>query len=512
MKLLPHVKSGPAWFIMVAVMLQLAPKAESFSLPHRLEPPPATDCNSKCKGWKELRRSVYTEIDANTGAFIGGRLDYDSDQQPQIIFKNKNPFKYSYRYEIKNEPTAGTIASDFLGLIPGFGDILAAAKGQAITPPTTSSGASLSGTNCSPTATASWKSLQSEAAPISTTGKTIKNDLEQKSKDLETKARPAYDKFLSTVEKGINENSCINACTEAETTRTTLEDFKPGDLPDRIKTHKETVKGLDKLIEKFEADASPQCKTEKQAELDIIKQLKPDADKYEEASKKLQDSKKTFDQLVKIINAALASEDAFVEIIEVPVGRGARTVKVRIFRQDLLTAGAKEVEVTALPIEITVGESPISLSAGIGFSSISDRKVVRQAANVPNPDGGTKLGAIFGFEQNSSFKPSGVVMLNASLPKRFNFFGKKSGSLAASSGLVVSNRNGDTEVEFILGPSIGFLDNHVFATFGFHAAKVEKLSGNFEIGQEVPADLQDPIPVERSWQKGFMFSLTFKIR
>src|SRR5688572_27271114 len=123
MKLFLRAKSGPASFVMAVLLFQSVPVARSFHLTSAAPETTvvaAVDCDSRCNSWKTRVRPAHTKIDANTGAFVGGTLDYDAGQQPQLIFINKNPFKYSYRYEIKNEPTAGAIASDFFSLVPGF--------------------------------------------------------------------------------------------------------------------------------------------------------------------------------------------------------------------------------------------------------------------------------------------------------------------------------------------------------------------------------------------------------
>ena len=42
-------------------------------------------------------------------------------------------------------------------------------------------------------------------------------------------------------------------------------------------------------------------------------------------------------------------------------------------------------------------------------------------------------------------------------------------TLALSIGLVITNRNDEAEAEFIAGPTLGFIKDRMFVTFGFHA-------------------------------------------
>ena len=50
------------------------------------------------------------------------------------------------------------------------------------------------------------------------------------------------------------------------------------------------------------------------------------------------------------------------------------------------------------------------------------------------------------------------------------------GYFALSIGGVLSSRADKAALEFILGPSLGLLDNKVFITVAFHAARVESLA------------------------------------
>jgi len=120
------------------------------------------------------------------------------------------------------------------------------------------------------------------------------------------------------------------------------------------------------------------------------------------------------------------------------------------------------------------------------------------------------LGNRFGFENRSQFRPSGVIMINGIL-SRFNLLGNSS-SFALSGGLVFSNRSDGLATEFIAGPSLGFAKDKIFLTLGFHAARVEELSGGFKIGDPVPDGVTDPLPVQKNWLNGLIMSLTFRIQ
>jgi hypothetical protein len=99
------------------------------------------------------------------------------------------------------------------------------------------------------------------------------------------------------------------------------------------------------------------------------------------------------------------------------------------------------------------------------------------------------------------------MMLNANI-------GKPSGTalFSWSLGVVVASRSDTTQTEYITGPSIGFLENNIVFTFGYHAARVARLGGGFKIGDPVPDDVKSAIPVTHKWANGFMLGVTYRFK
>jgi len=205
-------------------------------------------------------------------------------------------------------------------------------------------------------------------------------------------------------------------------------------------------------------------------------------------------------QALTFVKGVLKNGNAFNEVRGISRFGSPRQVTVTIVRTDLRAEKATQ-ELIATVI-LNMGVVPLSVSVGIGFSSIDEIKIVRQSAS----DGQGGVAATFGYESDSRLKPSGVAMLTGHL-KTFRQF-----TLGASAGFVLSNRGDNADIEYILGPSVGFRENLIWITVGMHVARVQKLGGGFAIGDKIPTSLQDPFPVQKNYKPGVLVSLTFKIR
>lgn len=446
----------------------------------------SADCGRLCKLPKKDKD--YVMIDANTGKIIEGTTRFEEGAKVQVIFVNKNPFKYDYRFEIVSEPLSTAIASAFLSLIPGLNPVVPSTPSTSISPQD------------------ALCPNQPQRDAIFADAQNLKNN-DSKSLAAAINAKMAefnpvndkYNKFFADTQPDLIAN-CEVVCNDANSLLPQLQGFNAGNLPDLLSAFKGKVSALETKFNALSADC-------KDADLtNLIDSLKKDVDSYDKNVKTMQDGQKMFDQMAKIIKAAFASDSPFFEVHYPQNAGGPTGVRITMFRKNLRVDNSPEK--TVATINLQVGESPLSLSAGIGFSTIPDRHIVRQASL---GDDGKTLVNRFGYDSNAPRKPSGIIMLNGRLAT-FNFFGEKTGSFALSSGLVLSSRNNTVEPEFIAGPSLGMLRDTMFLTFGYHTARVEKLGGNFKIGDVVPSNLNDPLPLEKRWTNGFLIGLTYKLR
>jgi len=237
------------------------------------------------------------------------------------------------------------------------------------------------------------------------------------------------------------------------------------------------------------------------------KALTEKAREVQSAATMLDESVTKFKSLEKVIIEAHSHRDPLTyRLFILQTGSDSDTDRLLIDRTDLRQTGATPQQIAK--VELIGIPDKFSLSGGIGISTLSDRKVVRRTSQgaTPTADPITK----FDYDSDSSgIRPAVLVLLNAHL-RKFSLFEKRDATFALSSGIIGANRGEGTQLEYTMGPSLGLLRNKLFLNFGLHLAKVEKLAGGFNLGDEIPSKLQDPLPTKRSWKPGFMFSISYQ--
>ena len=118
------------------------------------------------------------------------------------------------------------------------------------------------------------------------------------------------------------------------------------------------------------------------------------------------------------------------------------TEPVRLSMPVVLTKRSDSTSTTLTGRETDVGKPTVHVSGGIGFSTIDDITIVRQPGLAA--DGKTQE-THFGYQNNSSFKPSAIVMLNVPWKEGARI------SFGPAVGLVVSGRGDTANVEYVGG-------------------------------------------------------------
>jgi hypothetical protein len=163
------------------------------------------------------------------------------------------------------------------------------------------------------------------------------------------------------------------------------------------------------------------------------------------------------------------------------------------------TAGAP-TDVLSVTVECA---SPFTVSAGVAFSTISNKQFGIQA--VATPPGSTTTTNEFVLTSNSSFHPLPIGMVSARLCEP-----NEKVSFHLSLGLAgnfKSQSSGGSTAEFLVGPSIA-LFRTMFFTPGLHIGQQASLGGGFRLGDPVPTSITTP-PLQTSYKVGFGFAITF---
>lgn len=245
--------------------------------------------------------------------------------------------------------------------------------------------------------------------------------------------------------------------------------------------------------------------SELQTQLNGLKSNSTQGRAFQDAQNKLRRWKPI---LVGVRNGGVAGFDRDFE-----VGCGfafdtGKETKVKLIKRDRLAdpGGATTEE----EIVTVVCSSPLSVSAGFGFSNIDEREfVLVPSTKTVTANGQTTQTVIsrFGFKNKSAFRTLPVLLLNTRVWEPNDTFALH---LSTGAAVDVKTGQGGTDLEYIVGPSFSFWRS-LFITPGLHIGRVNKLAGGFELDQEVPTGISEP-PIEKTWKKGFVTTFTYKIK
>ncbi|HEV3037360.1 MAG TPA: hypothetical protein VHA33_06205 [Candidatus Angelobacter sp.] len=191
---------------------------------------------------------------------------------------------------------------------------------------------------------------------------------------------------------------------------------------------------------------------------------------------------------------------------------GSKTNKVELAQKDLLppalttsepgssSSSAKAAAATPKTIPLITVEcsSPFAMSAGVAFSSITERDfVIQKGADGQNH---------FVTDAHSNFHPLPLAMVNM----RYKEFSRRFG-LYGSFGVAANIKGqsaGGSDPEYLFTPlTFGFFRT-AFISPGLHIGRDIKLGSNFHEGDVVPASITTP-PLQKSYKMAFGIAVTF---
>ncbi len=449
-------------------------------------------------------------IDANTGE-VQGETYFSRGSRVEVVFINKNPFKYSYAFSIDTEPVdSSAVLATFFGLVP----VLAPVSGLW---------------NNSKDAAETAK-IDAGAAPVAppvpgaqpVCGGAEKQILDRFGRDvklmitegagLRPRARGVatnfavaqlnYSEFLAAVQPDAIVCSVIT--DRADNTRKALVDFTVGDLPEKVAKYKKDIEGLQEVIGYFRP--SPACSA-RHTELVLIAQgLRMQAEELSAQVEEAAKGKKSFGGLVQTIDAIAATTASYYETRRVSGGWKSFKATAKIVRTPRTPENATAEPAKA--VELQVGQPFFSLSAGLGVSSIGETVTSKESSLIPDGSGGEELGERFAVTEESDPAPLGAVLLNANLWRPWK---KRDRTVAVSVGVTIGSSDQASNFGYLIGPSLALLNNSLYFTLGYHLRDIKTLGGGFEAGDPVPAGLQG-IPLRGETKEGVMFVVSYKIR
>jgi hypothetical protein len=191
---------------------------------------------------------------------------------------------------------------------------------------------------------------------------------------------------------------------------------------------------------------------------------------------------------------------------------GTKAIKVELIQTDRLplavtvmgsnrdSSSAKTVPATPKAISLITVEctSPFVMSAGVAFSSITERDFVIQK----DSDGQNR----FATDAHSNFHPLPLAMVNMRY-KEFNRFWALYGSFGVAANIKGQSAGG-SDPEYLFTPlTFGFFRT-AFISPALHIGRDVRLGSNFHEGDIVPASITTP-PLQKSYKMGFGIAITF---
>lgn len=156
---------------------------------------------------------------------------------------------------------------------------------------------------------------------------------------------------------------------------------------------------------------------------------------------------------------------------------------------------------------IQLGRPRFKLSGGLVYSPLPRRTFTKITGFVLDAQGnptGTGDKTVVGFDQNSPRRLLPMVFLNSRL------LDYSPGSLYFSFGITAKHDN-NVDLEYLIGPSLSFLNDRALFTFGAYGGMTQNLVDDVRIGQEIPDSIGDATFFRKkmTWKPGFSFNYSF---
>jgi hypothetical protein len=157
-------------------------------------------------------------------------------------------------------------------------------------------------------------------------------------------------------------------------------------------------------------------------------------------------------------------------------------------------------------------DSPLSVSVGVLLSTSAKQKLGITQINT-----GTNSSPSFRNEFAVVDRASYQVIPFGFINYRLMYFGSKSNvakppdfSLNISAGVGVNPNSGTNEIEYFIGPSIGY--KRFFIQFGDHIGRFQKgFTGGFNIGDTVPANFPSALPIQKEYRHRFGIAFSYRL-
>jgi hypothetical protein len=454
-------------------------------------------------------------INARTGE-IGGKKKFGLKDNARIIVVEKNPFLYEYKVTLKDKAIVESAIGDFFSGWALLADNLDASKAEA----TKKSGEA--GTKA-PSCPQLRLQYGGRVAEIERLRDRLSQWVEY-FKTNYTREQTAYEAVVQNVEtykKALYDSNanCTTVGTAAINIRSAIQAYKP-DLDtltkeiDRFKRDAESLQQeVEDLMEAVRNDPRPipehaavtgdDCRRLLNEHRAVAVGYVKIANDLETGIEKIKAGKKEFDKVVKTINNVFSNPNAFYQVYTRGEYGLPTDVEITVERKDITKAGGDFVKIIDA-VKINFGGGPrFAIAGGVvasPFETINFKRVPALINGQPT--------TIIGQDESSNSRILPILMLHGR-------FAEGRGPISGfhfSLGVTAKPTDSGTNVEFLIGPSISFIEERLFFTIGGYAGRRKQLEGNLFLGQELPKEFTDEIPTSNHlvWKPGFALTYKFK--
>lgn len=435
-------------------------------------------------------------VDARTGQIIGAK-HYVRTAPAEIVVINKNPFRYSYKLDVEEELIAEPGLDAFLPIISSFTlDETEDEDGQ----PNNDLGASAAA--CPE---ANLKPLRDEHMELGAERTRIENAIEDANRTIK-----GYQADRQTL---ASPNAvCETLYPAATRLQTSLTAFTTSLDLARLEKDADVLEMRGKRQLQKVRELSATCAAN---ELDAF------ADRAELLAASvaatlrkniatLKQAKQALEEALRRINDVLAiGPTGFTQYVAIGEYDLPTEVTLTFRRKDDLTEGADFAEMGTRTFSFG-GPARFTLGVGVGGTTIERTQYERIQGYAVGRDGSIsdELTTVIGETESSGSRVTPLLMLHGRLWDARAFW---PATVQFSVGVSAKADNVGTHIEYLVGPSIGLLDDRLFITAGAYGGGVQTLQGNLHVGEEVPDSLTE-IPVRKELVWKFGVGLTYKLR
>jgi len=447
-------------------------------------------------------------IDARSGA-ITGPVRFRRRDRVQISLTNKNPFRFRYKLTAQNVTVEETALTTFVGFISTFTLTTPPAE-----PPKPDEARVLNqGSVIDHCDTNDLKRIKGTATGLDTLRLGIETAIRQWQKDQQPSVSAnniAQDVFSN--EKATC-GELVSAGNMLLTALTPPTGANGPELTRKIDRARLMAELQVDDIRQYQA-AVPGCAGRVTDILAMARDIAgPIADHWADDVGKLIATQKKLDEVRTGIEKVAADGSAFVDASEIGDYDSPTNVTVTLTRTDLLSKSEK----TLLTRPINFGGGQLfTIGIGAAASSLPRTQFQRIQGFARNRDGSLTLdtagqpvfGNIVGTEEVSGSRITPMLTLHGRLIDSAMATGV---SVGLTFGITAKTDNKGTNVEYLIGPSLGLIDDRMFLTIGAYGGRTQSLDGNFYVGAPLPDKLTElPIRRDLHWRVGFALTLKAK--